>query len=101
MHRLDKDWLEKSSRQMPPGVTRWGRIFSPIVKMFLPLINIPSTRVDPHFLYHLGPPIQPTHVVKTGNIYRNGRVWCAIDTLLTSSTIAEARDLTQKRAQSG
>jgi len=46
MHQREKDWLEKSSKPMPPGVTLWGRIFSTIMKMFLPLVHIPSTDVD-------------------------------------------------------
>ncbi|HKZ69441.1 MAG TPA: hypothetical protein VJL59_07355 [Anaerolineales bacterium] len=50
-----------------------------------------------HFLYKLGPAIIPDREVRTGNIYRNGRVWAAIDLLLTSKTISEARDLTKKR----
>ena len=52
---------------------------------------------EPHFLYYLDKSIKPAHVVKTGNLYRAARVWCALDTLLTSPTIAEARDLTQER----
>jgi len=46
MHRLEKDWLEKSSKPMPPGVNLWGRIFRRIMKMFLPLIHIPSAHID-------------------------------------------------------
>jgi len=59
--------------------------------------EIPGTPVEPHFLYHLGPAIRPPQPVKTGKIYRSARVWCALDTLLTSSTVAEARDLTNER----
>jgi hypothetical protein len=54
---------------------------------------------EPHFLYTLGPVIEPPHEVRTGNIYRNQRVWCALDLLLTCKTIREARDKTQERAQ--
>ena len=50
-----------------------------------------------HFLYSLGPAIVPSHAVRTGNIFRSGRVWVALDLLLTSQTIYEARDLTQQR----
>jgi len=50
-----------------------------------------------HFLYTLGPAIAPAHEVRTGNIFRNGRVWAALDLLLTSQTISEARDLTRQR----
>jgi len=61
--------------------------------------TVPSVEVDPHFLYHLGPAIRPGHDVRTGNIFRNGRVWAHLDLLLTSTTIAEARDLTKAREQ--
>lgn len=50
-----------------------------------------------HFLYSLGPAIVPAHAVMTGNIYPSGRVWVALDLLLTSQTIYEARNLTQQR----
>lgn len=46
IHQREKDWLEKSSMLIPPGVTLWGRIFSAIMKMYFPLIRIPSTQVD-------------------------------------------------------
>ena len=49
------------------------------------------------YVYSLGPAIVPGKTVKTGNIYRNGRVWAMLDTLLTCDTISEARDLTQSR----
>ncbi len=55
---------------------------------------------DPHFLYYLGPAIKPDHEVRTGKLYRSARVWCAFDTLFTSSTIAEARDRTRDRLES-
>lgn len=59
--------------------------------------EIQPTKWKPHFVYRLGPAIRPSTEVKTGEIYRNGRVWAAIDLLLTSKTISEARDLTKKR----
>jgi glyoxylase-like metal-dependent hydrolase (beta-lactamase superfamily II) len=46
MHQREKDWLEKSLKPQPPGVTPWGRIFINILKIFLPLIRIPATTVD-------------------------------------------------------
>ena len=49
------------------------------------------------YIYHLGPAIVPSKTVKTGQIYRNGRVWAMLDTLLTCDSISEARDLTQSR----
>lgn len=54
-----------------------------------------------HFLYTLGPALAPAHKVKTGSIFRSGRVWVALDLLLTSRTISEARDLTQQRLNQG
>lgn len=51
----------------------------------------------PHFLYWLGPAIRPLSEVRTGRIFRNGRVRAALDLLLTCKTISEARDLTKKR----
>lgn len=57
----------------------------------------PQSTVGPHFLYKLGPTISPIRPVATGGIYPSGRVWCAIDALLTCDTIAQARDLTQER----
>src|SRR3989344_5483187 len=59
--------------------------------------GIPNSPVEPHFLYTLGEAIVPTHEVRNGNVYPSGRVWCALDTLLTSATVSEARDITQKR----
>lgn len=44
----------------------------------------------PHYLYHLGPPIVPSKTVRTGQIHRAGRVYAAIDLLLTCDTISEA-----------
>ena len=45
------------------------------------------------FVYKLGPAIVPPKEVKNGKIYPNGRVWAMLDTLLTSDTISEARDI--------
>jgi len=46
MHQREKDWLEKSLKPMPPGVTTWGHILAKIITMFLPLIHIPEADVD-------------------------------------------------------
>lgn len=59
--------------------------------------EIPITSWEPHFLYTLGPKITPSKEVKNGKLYPNGRYWCMFDTLLTSDTIAEARDITKER----
>lgn len=58
-----------------------------------------ETFAKAHFLYKLGPAIAPAHEVRTGNVFRNGRVWAALDLLLTSRTISDARDSTQQRAE--
>jgi hypothetical protein len=59
--------------------------------------EIPSENNIPHFVYKLSKPFRPEHEVKTGKLYRNGRVWCMLDTLFLCKTISEARDLTKKR----
>ncbi len=62
--------------------------------------EIPEIRrgtIPPHLIYTLGKPIIPAREVETGNIYPSGRVWAMLDLLLTSKTIAEARDVTKKR----
>jgi glyoxylase-like metal-dependent hydrolase (beta-lactamase superfamily II) len=46
LHKEEKDWLEKSLKPLPPGVTAWGKIFVKIMAMFMPLVHIPSTKVD-------------------------------------------------------
>jgi hypothetical protein len=63
--------------------------------------EIPSEDWGPHFLYTLGPAFRPTNEVKSGRIFRNGRVRCMLDTLFTSKTISEARDLSQERERKG
>ncbi len=54
---------------------------------------------SPHFAYTLGPPIEPGHEIKMGKLWPNARVWAAMDLLLTSTTVAEARDLTRTRLE--
>lgn len=56
----------------------------------------PKSRI-PHYVYHLGDPIFPMKNVRTGKIYRSGRVWAMLDLLLTCETISEARDKTKER----
>ncbi len=46
MHEREKEWLEKSLKPLPPGVTPWGHVFKGIMTMFMPLVHIPSTDVD-------------------------------------------------------
>jgi len=61
----------------------------------------PSTDID-HFVYRLGPPMRPSKEMPVGDIYPSGRVWCAIDTLLSGEfpTISAARDETKRRLNS-
>ena len=59
--------------------------------------ELPNHAENPHYVYKLGKAIVPSTEVKKGNIYSSGRVWCHLDTLLTSNTISEARDITQER----
>jgi len=46
IHRREKNWLEKSLKPLPPGVTLWGKIFIKIMAMFMPFVHIPATNVD-------------------------------------------------------
>lgn len=63
---------------------------------FIP--NMPDTEWDDNFfVFTLGTAIKPLKQVKTGNIYRSGRVRAMLDTLLTSDTISEARDISKSR----
>lgn len=50
-----------------------------------------------HYIYRLGSAIIPSKEVKTGKLFRNGRVWAMLDTLLTCDTVSEARDVTKER----
>ena len=78
IHRIE-DWdvvrsIHSSVREIPRG--DWG---------------------EDYFLYKLGKRFAPNHEVKTGGIYANGRVWCMLDTLFTSKTIKQARDISKAR----
>lgn len=46
LHQKEKDWLEKSLKPLPPGVTAWGKVFVKIMAVFMPLVHIPATNVD-------------------------------------------------------
>jgi hypothetical protein len=59
--------------------------------------GMPNKVVAPHFLYRLGKAIVPSQDVRNGSVWPSGRVWCALDTLLTCKTVSEARDVTAKR----
>ena len=59
--------------------------------------EITAGKWEPHFLYTLGDPIKPAKAVRTGKLYRSGRVWAMFDLLLTCDTISEACDITKRR----
>ena len=61
--------------------------------------ELPQNTSDYNYIvFDLGTPIIPNKIIKTGKgIYRNGRVWAALDLLLTCDTITEARDKTKER----
>jgi len=46
MHEPDKDWLEKSLNQLPPGVTIWGRILMKLTSRYARSAQISATKVD-------------------------------------------------------
>jgi len=53
---------------------------------------------EPHYCLTLGPPMRPVQPVRAGaSIQRAARVWCMLDTLLTSATISEALYETKRR----
>lgn len=54
--------------------------------------------VPPNYCLKLGAPIKPAREVRNGpKILRSMRVWCEIDTLLTSETISAAHAETKRR----
>lgn len=52
---------------------------------------------DPHYVYTLGAPITPAETIRSGKVTRALRVWAALDLLLTSKTISDARDRSAER----
>ena len=46
MHEPDKEWLEKSLNQLPPGVTTWGRIMLRLTSGYMRSAKIPAVNVD-------------------------------------------------------
>ncbi len=46
VHEPDKDWLEKSLNQLPPGVTTWGRILLKLTSRYMRSAQISATKVD-------------------------------------------------------
>jgi hypothetical protein len=63
----------------------------------IPGFTIEHDFEDPHYLYTLGAPIKPDHEVKNGRVVMSARVWAALDLLLVSETISDARDRTNER----
>ena len=70
-----------------------------VIDMHKKISEIPTGKVKHCFLCQLGPAFTTNREVRTGAIYRNGRVWCFLDTLFTSKTISEARKRSAKREQ--
>ncbi len=60
--------------------------------------NWPVTN-DDHFVYKLGPAMSPAKPLLNGKVYNSGRIWCAVDTLISGAfdTISAARDETKRR----
>jgi glyoxylase-like metal-dependent hydrolase (beta-lactamase superfamily II) len=46
IHQADRDCIEQSLIPLPPGVTTWGKMSIAILRLFVPLINIPAATVD-------------------------------------------------------
>lgn len=61
--------------------------------------SAPKDVFGPHMIYRLGPKIVPSKEIKTGRVFRNGRIWAALDLLLTCETISDARDMTKERLE--
>ncbi len=60
--------------------------------------SVAGNKIEPHFLYTLGPEIRPTRDVRSGPI-RNMKCYCMLDTLLTSATVQEALRETKRRLE--
>lgn len=61
--------------------------------------EIPRGRIRNHVLYRIGQPFRPNNDLPTGQIYKNGRRWCMLDTLFTAKTIGDAARESTKREQ--
>lgn len=46
LHEREVAWLETGLTPLSPGITTWGRVFTRVHKLFMPLIKIPPTKVD-------------------------------------------------------
>ena len=67
MHKAEVAWLQNSLKPLSPGVTVWGKILAAMHRPFMPLIEVPATRVDivldeePFPLWDYGIPGQIIH----------------------------------------
>jgi len=61
------------------------------------LIGWPGWSDNLHYMLKLGKGFKPDHEIKNGKIYATQHIKCMLDTLFTSKTIQEARDISQKR----
>lgn len=77
-----------------------------VIENYYPHFPVPenSPAGEPHYLYTLGAAMKPPHTVRTNdskgeysNPYRNGRMWCFLDLLLTCDSVAEAAGKTRER----
>jgi hydroxyacylglutathione hydrolase len=46
MHEPDKEWLEKSLNQLPPGVTNWGKVLMGLMSRYMRSAKLTPTKVD-------------------------------------------------------
>ena len=70
-----------------------------VTRSFRPFFPESTRSESKNFLhYKLGPAIRPMHEVRTGRLFRNGRVWAMLDLLLTCRTISQARDNSKRRS---
>ncbi len=46
LHSAEKTWLEQGLTPLPPGSTRWGRIFFKLMEFFMFRVHVPPTEVD-------------------------------------------------------
>ena len=65
--------------------------------LYTSVSEMPDVERPEHIVYNLGEPIRPSKTVKTGKIFRSGRRWAMLDTLLTADTISEAAEISKQR----
>lgn len=72
--------------------------FEMVTKMYKHL-PVDREEWDLHFLLTLGKPFRPSKEVTNGKIYPQQHLWFDLDTVFTTKTIREARDITQEREE--